>query len=242
MKKRASPDWLTRQTYAHRGLHSPGVVENSRSAVTAALAAGFGIECDVQMSRDNVPLVFHDWKLDRLTGHNGNVAEQSAEDLCQIALRDSVDTIWTLADLLECVAGRAPILIEIKSRPDFDSASACAAVEFVVRNYAGPFAIMSFDPSMGEWFAKHAPSITRGLVATDTLDHGFIHAWRAQNALERAEPDFLACDIRDLPNAPCDLWRETGRPLLTWTVRTAELRAHAKVNTDAAIAEGAGIK
>jgi glycerophosphoryl diester phosphodiesterase len=201
-----------------------------------------GIECDIQMSRDNVPLVFHDWELDRLTGQRGQIAARPADELCQIALLDTADKIWRLTELLELVAGQVPILIEVKSHPAFALPQACIAIARALSDYAGPFAVMSFDPRMGEWFARHAPEMPRGLVITDTLDHGYKGAWRARRALERAAPDFLAADVRDVPNALTDLWRETGRPLLTWTVRTAELRAQALAHADALIAEGPGLE
>lgn len=242
MTQRAAPDWLTRHTFAHRGLHNVDIPENSRAAMEAAIAAGFGIECDIQMSGDGVPLVFHDWDLDRLTSERGKVATKSADELCKLKLGETDQTIWTLTDLLELVDGRVPILIEVKSLPDFDIAGACAAIASVISGYFGPLAVMSFDARMGEWFAKHTPQHTRGLVCTDTLDHGFKHAWRRPHALERAQPDFLASDIRDLPNAFTGLWRESGTPLLTWTVRTRELRERALAHTDALIAEGEGIE
>jgi glycerophosphoryl diester phosphodiesterase len=241
MEARRAPEWLTRWEYAHRGLHSPGAPENSCAAAEAAIAAGMGIECDIQMSRDNIPLVFHDWELDRLTGERGRVAARLADDLCRIPIMESEQAIWRLSDLLALVAGRVPILIEIKSRPDFALSEACIAIAKALGSYAGPFAVMSFDPRMGEWFAQHAPAMTRGLVITDTLDHGFKSAWRAPRALERAQPDFLACDVRDLPNAMTSLWRETDRPVLTWTVRSPETRARGLSHADALIAEGAGL-
>ncbi len=242
MSKRSAPEWLTRFTYAHRGLHSPGIVENSRNAMEEAIAAGFGIECDVQMSSDNVPLVFHDWELDRLTAESGAVAARPADALCKIGLSGGRDRIWTLTNLLELVDGRAPILVEVKSLPGFDIATACAAIEAAVAGYGGPIAVMSFDPRMGEWFAKESPEFPRGLVCTDTLDLGFLSAWRQPDAIERAQPDFLAFDVRDLPNPEVEEWRESGRPVLTWTVRTADLRAKATAFADAAIAEGEGIR
>ena len=241
MNERAVPDWLTRHTFAHRGLHSFGIPENSRAAMEAALAGGFAIECDVQMSGDHVPLVFHDWELDRLTSERGKVAAKPVDELCQLTLGETDQTIWTLSELLELVDGRVPILIEVKSLPHFAIREACTSIAKVIANYFGPLAVMSFDPRMGEWFAKHAPQHTRGLVCTDTLDHGWKHAWRQPHALERAQPDFLACDIRDLPNTVCSLWREAERPLLTWTVRTGDLREKALGITDALIAEGEGI-
>jgi glycerophosphoryl diester phosphodiesterase len=241
MNEPRAPVWLTQWEFAHRGLHHTGVPENSRAAAEGAIAAGMGIECDIQMSRDNVPLVFHDWELDRLTKERGKVALRAADDLCRIALMETDQTIWPLADLLALVAGRVPILIEVKAQPHLPLAEACIAIAKQLADYAGPFAVMSFDLRMGEWFAKHAPAMPRGLVITDTLDHGYQSAWRAPKALERAAPDFLASDVRDIPNALTNLWRDTGRPLLTWTVRTPELRQHALTHADALIAEGAGL-
>jgi glycerophosphoryl diester phosphodiesterase len=241
MIARPAPDWLTQWEYAHRGLHHPGAPENSRAAAEGAIAAGMGIECDIQMSRDNVPLVFHDWELDRLTKERGKVSARTADDLCRIPLLDSAQTIWRLTDLLELVAGRVPILIEVKAQPHLSLAEPCMAIAKVLADYAGPFAVMSFDLRMGEWFSKHAPEMVRGLVITDTLDHGYKNAWRMPHALERAAPDFLASDVRDIPNALTGLWRETGRPLLTWTVRSPETRARGIAHADALIAEGPGL-
>lgn len=241
MTARRAPEWLTRWEYAHRGLHGPGVPENSLAAAEGAIAAGMGIECDIQMSRDNVPLVFHDWELERLTKERGKVAARPADELCRIALAETGQTIWQLTDLLGLVAGRVPILVEIKAQPHLSLAEACIAIAKVLADYNGPFAVMSFDLRMGEWFAKHAPDTVRGLVVTDTLDHGYQSAWRRPYALERAAPDFLASDVRDIPNALTSLWREAGRPLLTWTVRSPETRERGLAHADALIAEGAGL-
>lgn len=240
METRRAPEWLTLWQYAHRGLHRAGMPENSFAAAQAAIAAGMGIECDIQMSSDNIPLVFHDWELDRLTAERGKVAARPADALCRIALMETGNVIWRLTDLLALVAGRVPILVEIKSRPDFALPGACAGIAKVLSSYAGAVAVMSFDPRMGEWFAKHAPEMTRGLVITDTFDHGYKSAWRAPHVIERAAPDFLAADVRDLPNVFARLWRETGRPLLTWTVRSSETRARGLAHADALITEGAG--
>lgn len=241
MTTRHAPAWLTEWEYAHRGLHAVGVPENSRAAAEGAIARGMGIECDIQMSRDNVPLVFHDWELDRLTTERGKVAGRSAEDLCRIALLETAQTIWPLRDLLGLIAGRVPLLIEVKAQPHLPVAEPCIAIAEALAGYDGPLAVMSFDLRVGEWFAKHAPDVTRGLVITDTLDHGYKSAWRAPHALEHAAPDFLASDARDIPNALTALWRETGRPLLTWTVRSPETRARGLAHADALIAEGEGL-
>lgn len=241
MKERRAPDWLTQWEYAHRGLHHEGVPENSRAAAEGAIAAGMGIECDIQMSRDNVPLVLHDWELDRLTRERGKTVLRTADALCRMALMDTEQTIWRLEELLALVAGRVPILVEIKAQPHLTVAEPCLAIAKALADYGGPLAVMSFDLRVGEWFAKHSPVTARGLVITDTLDHGYRSAWRAPHALERAAPDFLASDVRDIPNAFTSLWRESGRPLLTWTVRSPETRMRAIAHADALIAEGAGL-
>lgn len=240
MMHRAAPEWLTQWEYAHRGLHSPGVPENSIAAAEAAIASGLGIECDVQMSRDNIAMVFHDAELDRLTGERGRVFLRTAAELEAITLGTTGQRIGRLCDFLDYVAGRVPVLVEIKSPPDF-AIETCVVVSQALAAYRGEHAIMSFDPRVLKWYAKHSPRCGRGLVATDTLDHGFKSTWRHPHALEAAVPDFLACDLRDLPNAIADLWRETGRPVLSWTVRTRQLRERALLHADALISEGDGL-
>jgi glycerophosphoryl diester phosphodiesterase len=241
MSGRHAPDWLTQWEYAHRGLHGPGVPENSLAAAEGAIAAGLGIECDIQMSADDVPMVFHDWELERLAGAAGMVASRTADELEALTLLGTDQRPVRLAHFLEVVAGRVPLLIEIKSMPGYNVARSCEAVAGVLAGYAGKAAVMSFDPRVGGWFFKHEPACVRGLVGTDTLDHGFLSAWRAPGALEQAQPDFLALDIRDLPNAVSDLWHAARRPLLSWTIRSPHLRKRALAHVDALIAEGEGL-
>lgn len=242
MTERIVPEWLTRWEYAHRGKHDgAGLIENSRSAFAAAIEAGMGIECDIQLSKDRVAMVFHDWVLERLTDGVGFVANHTAEELCGMHLTASGDRIETLAQLTEQIDGRVPLLVEIKSMPDFTIAQACAAVSQALEGHDGPHAVMSFDPRAGAWFAEHDPERVRGLVCTDTLDHGWLGAWKAEGAIELAQPDFLACDIRDLPDPVASEWRDSGHPLLTWTVRSPELRARALKQADALISEGQGL-
>lgn len=239
---RAIPDWLTQWEFAHRGKHDgAGLIENSRSAFAAAIDAGMGIECDIQLSSDRVALVFHDWVLERLTDGTGFVANHTGEELCELHLTETGDRIESLAQLVEQIGGDVPLLVEIKSLPEFTIEQACQAVSEALGEYDGPHAVMSFDPRAGEWFARHDPDRVRGLVCTDTLDHGWLGAWRNEGAIDRAQPDFLACDIRDLPNDLAAEWRASGKPLLTWTVRSPELRRRALREADALISEGEGL-
>lgn len=241
MSNRQAPDWLTKWEYAHRGLHSPGVPENSLAAAKAAVAAGMGVECDIQRSLDKQPMVFHDWDLGRLTDGAGLTEVFTAEELEKLHLQETDEHPVRLSQLLEEVAGKVPLLIEIKSRPEYDVERTCACTAEMLEGYAGDYAVMSFDPRACAWFVVNAPDIVRGLVCTDTLDIGFLGAWRAPGAIESAAPDFLAMDVRDLPSAFTSLWRESGKPLLSWTIRSAELRELALREVDALIAEGEGL-
>lgn len=235
-------DWLGSAAYAHRGLHQAGVPENSPSAFAAAIARGMGIECDIQRSQDGQAMVFHDAALDRLTGEEGLVAERSADELGRIVLSGSADTIPTLRQLLDQIAGRVPLLIEIKStgRAASRTSALCLAVRRVLEGYQGHHAVMSFDPRVVRWFAAHSPLTVRGLVVTEENDKALPGMVRRRLALWHARPDFLAYDIRDLPSRFAAGQRKRGLPVLTWTVRSAEHRTRAEAHADAPIAEGAG--
>lgn len=241
MNARPAPDWLTRWEYAHRGLHGAGVPENSLAAAAGAIARGMGIECDIQRSRDDHPMVFHDWELARLTGATGETGHLPAEALEELCLLGTDQHPVRLAAFLEMVAGRVPLLIEIKSMPDYDVEWTCAAVAWLLDTYSGAIAVMSFDPRVPMWFADNAPGIVRGLVGTDSYENGFEGVWRNPAAQADAQPHFLAIDVRDLDRVEAAAWRATGRPLLTWTVRSPETRAAGLAHADALIAEGDGL-
>jgi glycerophosphoryl diester phosphodiesterase len=229
-------DWLTRAIYAHRGWHGDGRTENSPSAFRAAIAAGLGIECDVQQSADGEPMVFHDWDLDRLTAERGPVRRRTAEELVRIPLVGG-DPIWTLSQLLEEVAGRVPLLIEIKSRREVPFERLCYRVARSFDAYFGDAAVMSFDPRVTRWFARNLPEIAlRGLVMTDA-DSALWRWW----ALWRARAQFLAYDVRSLPSPFAAAQRAKGSPILTWTVSDKARLATARAFADAPIAEGEGL-
>ena len=231
-----SADWLTGALYAHRGWHGDGRIENSPSAFRAAIAAGLGIECDVQQAADGEPLVFHDWDLDRLTAARGPVRTRTIEQLSQIPLRGG-DPIWTLPQLLGEVAGRVPLLIEVKSRREVPYERFCSKVARSLDHYVGRMAVMSFDPRVVRWFAQNLPDLApRGLVMTDS-DSPLWRRW----ALWRARPQFLAYDVRSLPSRLAAAQRAKGMPVLTWTVSDEARLARARKHADAPIAEGAGL-
>lgn len=233
--------WLKGQTYAHRGLHGSGPIENSPTAFRAAIERGFGIECDVQRSADGQAMVFHDWELDRLSGESGAVLDRTAKQLGEIPLTGSSDTIPTLRQALDLVAGQVPLLIELKSKREHGVASLCMAVRRTLEGYLGQHAVMSFDPRIVRWFGRQSPDTLRGLVVTEENARTLSGKLRRHLALWHARPDFLAYDVRDFPSRFAAAQRARGLPVLSWTVRSAELRAKAAADADAPIAEGAGI-
>jgi glycerophosphoryl diester phosphodiesterase len=233
--------WIGGRDYAHRGLHGPGVPENSASAFAAAMARGMGIECDVQRTGDGQAMVFHDWDLDRLTGESGPVGQRPAAQLAAMRLSGSGDCIPTLRQVLDQVAGAVPLLIEVKSRRETRVPALCLAVRRVLEGYRGAHAVMSFDPRVPAWFREHSPQTVRGLVVSEENDHTMLGRLRRRLSLWTAGPDFLAYDVRDLPSRFAAAQRRRGLPVVAWTVRSAESRAIAAEHADAPIAEGAGV-
>lgn len=228
-------DRLIARPFAHRGLHGGGIVENSRAAFEAAIAGGWGIELDVQASRDGRAFVFHDYELDRLTPARGRLAEASGAELEGIRLRGTDEAIPPLEEVLALIDGQAGLLIEVKS-PGRRVDALSRAVAEAIRDYGGPVAVMSFNPEIGRWFARHSPSTLRGLVVTENG-----RRWRGtiarHAALWRSRPHFLAYDIRDLPSRFAARQRARGLKLLTWTCRSDDDRATAARHADQIIFE-----
>lgn len=241
MTARRVPDWLVRWEYAHRGLHGPGVPENSLAAAEGAIAAGMGIECDIQLSADGAAMVFHDWELSRLTGTAGFTNGRIAAELEELVLLGTAQRPFRLAAMLDRIAGRVPLLIEIKSRARMRIAPACAAVAYQLAEYDGPAAVMSFDPRVAHWFRRHAPHICGGLVMREDAYGDTQTAWRRKLALRIAQPDFLAYHINALPSPWVAGLRAKGMPVLSWTVNSPETRSRALLHADALITEGAGL-
>ena len=235
-------NWLKDWTYAHRGLHGlPGPVENSPAAFRAAVAAGLGIECDIQRSRDGEAMVYHDWNFWRLHEQPQTGDAVDAVDWRALRYGDSDEGPFTLSELLELVAGSVPLLIEIKSRRGYDVERSCEKVVAALDGYGGRHAIMSFDPRVSRWLRRHAPQTVRGLVMREDEHGNTQRSWQRHIALWIARPDFMAYHVKALPNAFAATLRHVGIPLLTWTVNSPEALAVARSHADAPIAEGAGL-
>jgi glycerophosphoryl diester phosphodiesterase len=244
----AGLDWLTARPIAHRGLHdiARNVVENTASAFFAAIGGNYGIECDLQISADGEAMVHHDDALGRLTEGSSALAAMTAVDIKRAAFRHTADRILTLGELCDLVAGRAVLVIEMKSRFDGDAVLPGRVAE-VLQGYAGPVAVMSFDPDQIIALSKAAPGLPRGIVAEHRYDHpewNALSRWRKFQLAHllhvfRTRPHFVAYGVKGLPAAAPLIARFAfGLPLLTWTVRSEADRSRARRYASQIIFEG----
>jgi glycerophosphoryl diester phosphodiesterase len=238
--------WLIARPIAHRGWHAPGRPENSLAAARAAVERGFAIECDIQRSADGEAIVFHDATLDRLAGRPGGIGDFDAARLREIALADTAERIPALADLLGVIAGRAPLICEIKSGFDGDFRLARRAAE-IAAGYDGPLAFKSFDPQVIAALREARCARPLGIVAEADYDDPYFAALSPAQKRDcaaflhigRTRPDFLSWRVDDLPHAAPALLRALAqKPVMAWTVRRPEQWALVRAYADQAVFEG----
>lgn len=223
---------------AHRALHGPGAPENSLAAMRAAIGAGYAIECDIQLSSDGVPMVFHDYDLRRLTGRAGRVQGKTARELEAIRLLDGDEGVPTLARVLSLVAGQVPLLIEIKDQDGGMGPTDGVLEESAARliaDYPGPVAVMSFNPHAVEAFSRHAPGVAVGLTTSAYSADGWPLLLPGVRDHLRAIPDydrlgccFISHEAGGLAAPRVAELRAAGAAILCWTIRSPEAEADAR--------------
>lgn len=233
---------------AHRGLHDAraGVIENSGPAFLAAIERGYGIECDVRPAADGTPMVFHDLSLARLVDAAGETTDHSAAALSELVYRGSDARILALADLLDMVRGRVPLLVEVKSEWTPPDQRFLGAVSSQLDAYDGAVGVMSFDPVVVAAIRALSPRLPRGIVSgryDETWWPGALDKDRQQRLSDLIEcgpaaPDFFAYHVGSLPTPVTRFLREgLGLPLFAWTVRTPQALSVARAWADAPIFE-----
>jgi glycerophosphoryl diester phosphodiesterase len=250
-----APSWLVERPIAHRGLHdsASGVIENTLRAAEAAIAGGFAIECDIQLSADGEAIVFHDETLDRLTDATGAISSLSAAEIAKVRIKGSGEPPPTFTALLETVAGRTPIICELKSRFDGDWRIADRAAALAA-TYDGALAFKSFDHDLAAYLRLRRPHMRApggpcpiGLLAQASYDDpywDFLSAeqkrdWTDFDHYDLARPDFLSFNVDDLPHKIPFLVKEfTDAPIMVWTVKTAEQREAAHKWADQIVFDG----
>ncbi len=228
--------------YAHRGLfdNDSEAPENSLAAIRLAVENGYGIEMDVQLSKDGIPVVFHDATLKRMCGVDGKVWEYTLEELQQMKLASSNETIPTFADVLETVAGKVPLIIEYKL--DRVQTEVCELANELLtayeQKYNGPYCIESFHPFAVIWYKKNRPDIVRGQLSMEfwrdekhkDQKYLIIMAFLLTNFLSR--PDFIAYQHCDYKNISRQLCKWMGALSVTWTIKSKEQFEKAKEHFD----------
>lgn len=226
MKTRLQNDsWLLSRPIAHRGLFGENVPENSLAAFAAAVRSGYPIETDVHMSKDGRLVCFHDDLLERMTGSPADIRDLDYDEIKSLRLRDTDERIPDFEELLSTVCGKVPLLIEIKQQK---RKGIEALVNAALNDYAGEYAVQSFDPFVLINYKKIAPGVVRGQLAGGAPPQmSFIKRYVIKhtpfNFISR--PDFVNYDVGSLPTAKRNY---NGLPLLCWTVRTEAQQKKAK--------------
>ena len=242
------PSFLT-TPLSHRGYHNRAArcPENSRAAFHAAIAAGYGIELDVQLSRDGQAMVFHDEALERLTAATGLLKYRSAADLAEIKLHDCDESIPTLPEILAQIAGRVPVLIEIKDQSgtigETDGRLETATAHALAA-YDGHAAVMSFNPHFIAHMARLAPNLARGLTTSaygddwQPLDLATRDRLRDIPDYDRTHCSFISHEAADLTRPRVAALKSQGAAILCWTVRSRTSEAAARIIADNITFEG----
>lgn len=240
------------QPIAHRGLHdrAAGVIENSRTAFERAAEAGYAIECDLQLSRDGVPMVFHDQGLERLTGREGLVRETLAADLGTYPLSGSAtgDCPQTFAAFLDQIGGRVLLQVELKHQttPEATAALARAAME-TARHYSGPLVFESFDPRLLTAVRRAGYDGPLGIITwrydepdDDTGAPNVFRDFALRHLLHwpMTRFDFVSCDKTALNLPAIRLFRALGKPVTAWTIRSQGEADAALSEADQLVFEG----
>ena len=244
MGRRPDHSALLGRYYAHRGLHdnAAGIPENSMAAFRKAIEHGYGMEMDVQLTRDGVPVVFHDAALQRVCGGEGQVVDYTYEELQQFSLFGTEERIPRFEDFLALVDAQVPLIIEIKAHGDF--AAVCAAIEPMLLAYKGAYCVESFHPMAVRWYKKHRPQAIRGQLSTNYNKPGKRETpaqWAAHQLLVNvlSRPDFVAYDVRYFRNISFRLCKMLFRPLtVAWTVKSQEQLDECRSAYDLFIFEG----
>lgn len=229
-------DWIKDVPVAHRGYHDMNkqIWENTLSAFSRAIEAGFAIECDIQLSADSVPMVFHDHDLQRLCGIAGEVRERTAAELRMLSIGGTADKIPTLRQMQDLVKGRVPLVIELKGIDAEQDDGFVEAVLEVLEGYEGKVALMSFDFHLLRALKVAECPWPVGLTAEGVKPDNLVAHREAMDL----GLDFTSYCVAHLPNEFVTGLREKGTPVITWTVRDEIMRAQTYKYADQMTFEG----
>ncbi|WP_312649074.1 glycerophosphodiester phosphodiesterase family protein [Aminipila sp.] len=215
--------------YAHRGLHdnNNGIPENSLVAFEKAILYGYGIELDVQLTKDNVAIVIHDDNLIRVCGINKKVSETTYDEISKLKLLNSNIGIPKLTDVLNLVEGKVPLIVELKTADDIKNN--CRIIANILDGYSGRYCVESFNPFIMQWFKRYRKKVLRGQLSTnyfkEKVDQNFLNKFMLSHFLLNfiSRPDFIAFNIKykNMLSLKINKWL-LNTPLFAWTVRSHE--------------------
>lgn len=214
--------------YAHRGLYDneSEAPENSMTAFQKAVEAGYGIELDIQLTKDKQVVVFHDDLLQRVCGAEGNISDYTYEQLQEFRLCKSSERIPLFTDVLKLVDGKVPLIVEFKGNNSTDT-GLCPVGAQILENYKGLYCVESFNPLMVAWFRKNRPKVIRGQLSERFFSNTkkTLLYFVLQNLLLNfyTKPDFIAYKWSDRKTLARKLCRGLyGAPAVTWTIQSQE--------------------
>ena len=220
---------------AHRGLHNNKgeAPENSCLAFKKAIEAGYGIELDIQLSKDKIPVVFHDYTLKRVCGREGRVEDYTFKELHQMSLMGSKETIPSFEQVLELVDGRVPLIIELKI--EHTDLSLCQIALEYLKKYKGVYCIESFNPLGLRWFKRNDKRIIRGQLSSDFMkdkeDGNKVLYWLLSRLLLNflSKPDFIAYRYKHPHMTSLAIVRELYQlPTAAWTIQNQKMLEESK--------------
>lgn len=244
MMNRPDISLFQKKYFAHRGLHdnAGAAPENSMAAFRSAVEAGYGMELDVHVTKDNVPVIFHDFTLERMCGAKGTIEEYTYRQLQEFTLGKSEEHIPRLEDLLGMVRGRVPLIVEIKTEKI--NVSSCEVIDRMLRAYDGAYCIESFNPMVLWWFRRHRNEVVRGQLSSNfRRDGGYrnIHYFLMTHLLFNffTKPDFIAYNHKFKEEPGRRICRKLYRnPAVAWTIRSRKELEEMRGEFDVFIFEG----
>lgn len=235
-KKEKDLSWLLNGHFAHRGLFNEEYPENSMEAFDNAIKHGYGIELDVQFSKDKQLVVFHDDNLKRVTGDKRNVCNVEYKELKILSLSNTNKTIPLFKDVLTQIGGKVPLIVEIKHGKN--TKELAEETYKLLKDYKGKYAVQSFDPFILHWYVKNQPQVIRGQLSASPKNYIGFKAYEkfilANLFLDfKSKPDYISYELKGLPNFMVSFSKKVLKtPVLVWTIKNENELEIAKTKVD----------
>lgn len=221
--KNTNIQWLIEEPIAHRGLFNKENPENSLAAFKNAVDNNYGIELDIQFTKDKKIVVFHDDTLERMANDKRAVSNITYEELSKLKLLNTGESIPLLEDVIKIVDGKVPIIIEIKNCKNIIELG--QETYKIMKEYKGKYTIQSFNPTVIEWYKKNAKEVIRGQLSgtynNQKSKMSFLERFVLKNLLLdfKSKPHYICYELQGLPNLRVSQLRKKGIMVISWTIK-----------------------